>query len=517
MNYKDVLPKRQFSTTQGRDNEFLIHKTLLDNLPCIAMILKKGTREIVASNKAARDIGAVPGKTCFGTCVNREDKCPFCLAPEVWATNEPRRLEVKYRGAYYEGIWVPLSDDLYVHYIFDISEREQAKETLQKEKIFIYAALDSQIDTFFVFDTATWKAIRWNKAFRNVSGYTDEEIASLKAPDAYLSNEDLNKAAIFINKVLKKGTGKIELVLICKDGSLVPTEYLVSVVKNKENHNNYIICIGRDITDRKKVEDQIKNQNVLLEKAVQEKQQEMELLMERLIRQEKLAAVGQISGNIAHELRNPLGAIKQSIFFLNRLAETDKLESASVKVKEHLDLLKKEIDESDRVITELLKSTKIGPLEKSQTNLRSVIEKVLERYPLEKNIQIKIDLKPGPFLIWADPLQIRQVILNLLSNGVQAVSGSGKITISAKKTAKNKICIIKIQDDGPGVAPENIGKVFEPLYSSKAKGIGLGLSICRQIIENHGGSITLTSKTGKGTTVSINLPEVKIRPADRVK
>jgi signal transduction histidine kinase len=91
------------------------------------MILKKGTREIVASNEAAKKIGAVPGKTCYETCADRDDPCPFCHAPEVWATNEPGRVEVLYEGTYYEGIWVPLTEELYVHYIFDISDRKRSE------------------------------------------------------------------------------------------------------------------------------------------------------------------------------------------------------------------------------------------------------------------------------------------------------------------------------------------------------------------------------------------------------
>ena len=104
---------------------------LLDNLPCIALVLKKGTREIVASNEAARKVGAVPGKTCYQTCAARDDSCPFCLAPEMWDTNEPKQIEVEYNGTYYEGIWVPLTDDLYVHYIFDITERKQSEYLLK--------------------------------------------------------------------------------------------------------------------------------------------------------------------------------------------------------------------------------------------------------------------------------------------------------------------------------------------------------------------------------------------------
>ncbi len=106
---------------------------LLENLPCIALILKKGTREIVYSNKAGRELGAVPGTTCYATCAERDDPCPFCLAPDVWDTNNPRYLEVEYRGEYYEDRWIPLTDDLYVHYVFNISDRVKAEK--EKEQL----------------------------------------------------------------------------------------------------------------------------------------------------------------------------------------------------------------------------------------------------------------------------------------------------------------------------------------------------------------------------------------------
>ena len=118
-------------TEQILKRESLMRKTLLDNLPCIAMILKKGTREIVASNEAAREVGAIPGKTCYQTCTRRDDPCPFCRAPELWATDEPKRLEVEYRGVYYERIWVPLTEELYVHYIFDITQHKKAEKQLE--------------------------------------------------------------------------------------------------------------------------------------------------------------------------------------------------------------------------------------------------------------------------------------------------------------------------------------------------------------------------------------------------
>ncbi len=114
---------------EAQKKEFQMRTSLLDNIPgCFALILKKGSREIVASNKFAQETGAVPGKTCYKTCAMRDDSCSFCLAPKLWETDELQRTEAKINGSWYEVFWAPLSNDLYVHYIFDITERKQTEQ-----------------------------------------------------------------------------------------------------------------------------------------------------------------------------------------------------------------------------------------------------------------------------------------------------------------------------------------------------------------------------------------------------
>jgi PAS domain S-box-containing protein len=126
---QDITKRKQ--TEEDLQRECRMRKTLLDNIPsCLAMIVKKGTREIVASNTAAQEIGAVAGVTCYSTCSQRDDPCPWCLGPECWATDQYRRLEIEYRSSHYEGIWLPLTEDLYVHYIFDITERKRAEQQI---------------------------------------------------------------------------------------------------------------------------------------------------------------------------------------------------------------------------------------------------------------------------------------------------------------------------------------------------------------------------------------------------
>jgi PAS domain S-box-containing protein len=140
----------------------------------------------------------------------------------------------------------------------DITDRKQAEEDLRSEKIFTDIALNSQLDTFFLFNPDTGEAIRWNQAFNDITGYTDEEISSQKAPDTYYSPEDLKKAAVFIEEVLDTGSGTIELDLICKDGRRVPTEYKVSVIRDRAGKPKHLISVGRDITKRKQAEEALK-------------------------------------------------------------------------------------------------------------------------------------------------------------------------------------------------------------------------------------------------------------------
>ncbi len=144
-----------------------------------------------------------------------------------------------------------------------VEEREPKFQTdplnrkSQIAKDFTDIALDAQLDTFFLFEIATGKAIRWNKAFRDITGYTDKEIADLPAPASYYSSEDLERAGEFIQNVLEYGAGTIELELICKNGCRVPMEYRVSLIRDEKDEPKHMISIGRDISERKRMEEEL--------------------------------------------------------------------------------------------------------------------------------------------------------------------------------------------------------------------------------------------------------------------
>jgi len=141
--------------------------------------------------------------------------------------------------------------------MLDITESKQTEENLIAEKAFTEFSLNSQLDTFFVFDPKTGQPLRWNKSFSDISGYTDDEIASMKAPFDWYDEEDLKKASEAIDKVYKDGKASLEISLKTKNGKRIPTEYVISLAKGKDDYE-YIISIGRDVTDRKETENKLR-------------------------------------------------------------------------------------------------------------------------------------------------------------------------------------------------------------------------------------------------------------------
>lgn len=245
----------------------------------------------------------------------------------------------------------------------------------------------------------------------------------------------------------------------------------------------------------------IKELNIKLEKAVKDKTNEMENLMDRVIRQEKLATIGKISGSIAHELRNPLGAVRQSVYFLKL-----KFSNISEKLNVHLNLIDNELSIADRVINDLLELTRLKKINKEYSDLKILIKQSVNRCNLKDTTKTIIDIKPENRFAWVDQLQMGQVFVNLIINAEQAMEGKGTIWFTSSRTSDDQYLKLDVTDSGCGIKSEDLKNIFEPLYTSKAKGTGLGLSICKQIIEKHNGRIDISSELSKGTKISIMLP-----------
>ncbi len=242
------------------------------------------------------------------------------------------------------------------------------------------------------------------------------------------------------------------------------------------------------------------NQKLLAE--IKERERATQELIEtrdRLSKQEKLASMGQVSSNIAHELRNPMAAIRNSTYFLRLKNNGD------AKTSHHLEVIDRELSRSDDVIQRLLEITKGETLRKEPTDLLELAREAMKYANVTGNVRLSLSFSPKYFPISLDRILFRQILNNLFLNAIQAMPEGGKISLVARKLENGQI-LISISDQGIGIKQKDIKKIFDPLFTNKEDGVGLGLSLCRELVTRHGGTIMAKSEKNQGTTIEIVLP-----------
>ncbi len=234
-----------------------------------------------------------------------------------------------------------------------------------------------------------------------------------------------------------------------------------------------------------------------------ETSRKLKATQEELIRKERLAILGQFSGNISHELRNPLGVIDSSIYYLQmRLNEKDE------KVHQHLDRISLSVKTATTIIENLLNLTRMVKPVLTRYNLITLVTESLKTCKIPETVKVVEVFPDTEILVKAEKEQIRMVINNLVKNAVAAMNGNGTLTIMIRMTEGSTVEMTFI-DTGTGINPNHLNQVFLPLFSTKAKGIGLGLSITKMIVENHRGKISVEAEPGKGARFIIRLPLFK--------
>ena len=238
--------------------------------------------------------------------------------------------------------------------------------------------------------------------------------------------------------------------------------------------------------------------NLQLEDKVRERTRELEEAQEQLLGSERLATIGQLAASIGHELRNPLGVVHNCLYLLDL-----KLKDADEKVKKQLVTMQRELLRSDKIISDLLEFSRNREPSLVPTDVNQVIEESLSKVNVVQGVEVVKQLKDIP-TVKADGEQLQSVFINLMSNGIQAMPEGGTLTL---KTNRNSEFVkVEISDTGVGMSKENLKRIFEPLFTTKSKGIGLGLSVTKRFIDNHGGTIEVKSKPNAGSTFVVRLP-----------
>lgn len=218
----------------------------------------------------------------------------------------------------------------------------------------------------------------------------------------------------------------------------------------------------------------------------------------RQVRAERLATFGQLVGSIGHELRNPLGVIETSLYVLKSRNDADP------RVVKHLDRIAGQVNIANDIITQLLDLIRDRPLGRQRVSLDELFADLTQAIVKPEGVSIELPRGPLPQLS-GDPIQLRQVFLNLLDNAIHAASPQGRVVVTLTKVGPT--VDIVVEDSGPGIDPSVVGRLFEPLVTTKPKGIGLGLALVKRIVDRHGGMIEATRGELGGARFTVRLQE----------
>ncbi len=290
--------------------------------------------------------------------------------------------------------------------------------------------------------------------------------------------------------------------ILLPDGSLRYVHEQGEVSRNDDGQPIKMLGTVLDITAHKLAEETIRKLNEELEEKVRERTRQLEEAQEALVRKEKLAMLGQIAGGVGHELRNPLGVMSNAVYFLQTVLG-DKADDA---VKEYLTIIQNEIAGSERIVAYLMDAVRTKPPSPGLVGVRELVTLALSRFTPPPAVQVRVDIPDQLPPLRVDAEQIHQILRNLISNGVEAMPNGGKLDIRARVGADGQRIVIGVSDSGVGMSPEQMEKLFQPMYTTKARGIGLGLVVVKNLTEVNGGTVEIQSRLGGGSTFSITLP-----------
>ncbi len=432
------------------------------------------------------------------------------------------------------------------------SEHKMAKDGLQESEDKFRKISDTANDAIIIIDD-DGKIYFWNKTAEDIFTYKSHEVMGrdlqLIIPERYREahREGFNR---FVRTGEKRIIGKrLELMAIRKDKTEFPVELSLSAIKIKGRWN--AIGIIRDITTRKKMEEDLRKSREELSEKVRERTIELASANEKLrseikerigmhdklIRSEKLAAIGKIVGSISHDLRNPLNIIDNSSSFLSEI-----LKNEEGVARKQLDIIHRAVKRANNIVTDILESIRIRPLCLEKCKVADIIREALLNIETPHNITVETHSDEDIPDILLDSNQIQRVFFNLISNAFRAMPEGGNLTITTRHLSlvnshlsedrkqengddtqrtkyegkqmtndqlpmtKSDFIEIAFSDTGVGIKEENLKKIYEPLFTTRSKGIGFGMVIVKDIIEKHHGTINVESEVGKGTTFTIALP-----------
>ena len=374
----------------------------------------------------------------------------------------------------------------------------------------------NSIQDFIIVISPAMEIEEVNQTFLDQMGYSRDEVIGRKCHDIFQKlnspcNPDFTGCPL--SKAMQSmGPSHQVLTRVDREGQQHHVDVKIFPVWEKQGKIAKFIEVSRDISDSKKEEEEMTRR---LEKMVEDRTRELKETHSKMLHQDKMASLGKLSASVVHEINNPISGILSLVMLMNRIMDGGTLQPKDVEqFKQYLGLMETETRRISRIVSNLLAFSRHSKMEFGSVKLNQLIEKTLFiNANLLKLHSIRVEEKLDPDLpdLTGSEDRLQQVFMNLISNAAEAIeAGHGERLLGIQTThLREKECVsVSFSDTGVGIPRENLSKLFEPFFSTKkkGKGVGLGLSVAYGIIQEHEGSIQVHSEEGRGTTFTIELP-----------
>ncbi len=388
--------------------------------------------------------------------------------------------------------------------VADLTAMKRAQSALRESEERFRAIFETAADAIFVNDLRDGRFLNINKTACRHLGYTAGELHSMSLDQIVSPGHPYPRPAN-VDGADRMERLFFESVLMRKDGTSMPVEVSSGIVAREGTPAQ--LSIVRDVSERKMAEQELERYRQNLELMVADRTRELEAVQQELVKREKLAVLGQLTATVSHELRNPLGVIRSSNFYLQR-----KSGKADKKQQKHFRRIDEQVALCDTIVADLLEFTRGRNINIVRQQLSDWMPEVIEQIEESEGIEISMETAENLPSLPHDRDKMRRVMINVLDNALQAVKARSKDNadfqpeISVRTAMEGGVVAIHITDNGIGMDSETTMRAFEPLFTTRARGTGIGLAIVKKIVEEHKGRITLHSRPGQGTEMKITLP-----------
>lgn len=334
-----------------------------------------------------------------------------------------------------------------------------------------------------------------NRSLEKMLGYNKDEVLQRVTLDRLFPVGLAEKMKAGLSSEGYDGENRLflcETQLVAKSGERVPVQ-LSATVLFEDGEESGLVGFFRDLREIRMMEQQFADQT-------------------RIIHQHKMMSLGRLAASVVHEINNPLAGILNYIRLMIKITKRGALAKEDLeKFQKYLVLIESETERCSKIVANLLAFSRKSKMESDEVDANELIRKciMMSQHKLAlQNIEVDTRLAPGIPKLWADVNQIQQCIINLIFNAIDAMPDGGKLTLASSFGAKEGVVAIEVGDTGRGIAAEDLPHIFDPFYTTKTvgEGLGLGLSTVYGIIDRHKGTITVDSDPGKGTAFTIKIP-----------